>query len=195
MRRATVLLFAVCILSAFAFASGPILNYYVAEPFSTPYGKYGLGAWTGGTSASTDASAKIEKNTIFGHVWEIYYNVEKEGSYNGTWLAFANTNMNQVFAASPTYSKLIFFVKSDSTVPMNFKVELKSPNNGVEYYYVTGITENWVLVIVPFKKFKKYSWTNNTNFSQLIQMTFVFENNIDIVKKGHIYVADIGFAK
>ena len=201
MKKVTVFLISALMLAPVVFASspvptsGPVLNYYVVESFTSPYGRFGFGPWTGGTSSPKDASATVIKSDLFGHVWEIYYNVEKKGSYNGTWLNLANTNLSQTFAASPTYSNLVFFVKSDSASPTSFKVELKSPNNGVEYCYVKGVTDRWALVQIPFEAFAKYSWTEKTDFAHLTQMTFVFENNVDPIKTGHIYVADIGFSK
>ncbi|GEM_PF-609759 len=170
------------------------INYIVIENFSKPYGNYGLGIWTGGTSVATDASAKIISSGEFGHVWDVFYNVEKKGAYNGSWLALANTNLNHTFDASK-YSKLVFYVKSSSLTPMNFKIELKSFNNGVGYYYVKKVTNKWVKIVVPFREFKKYSWTNKVDYSKLTQMTFVFENSVDTVKSGHIYIANIGFSK
>jgi hypothetical protein len=169
-------------------------NYYIIEPFSSPFGHFGLGPWTGGTSSATDASAQIVPSTFFGNKWDIYYNVEKDGSYNGTYVLFANQNLNQSFDAS-AYSSYAFFVKSDSSTPITFKVELKSPNNGAEYFYVHGIGQYWTFVQIPFKDFTKYSWSNETNFSQLTQGTFVFEHNLDVLNTAHIYVADIGFMK
>jgi len=166
-------------------------TYTVFENFSNPYGKYGLGVWTGGTSAASDVNANIVSDSTFGHAWKINYNVEKDGSYNGTWIDLANTNLNQTFDAS-SYSALVFYVKGSAT-SMNFKIELKSPNNGAEYYYVENVGENWTKVIIPFGKMTKYPWTNETNFSNLTQMTFVFENNVDNIKDGTIYVAQIGF--
>ncbi|HEU24988.1 MAG: hypothetical protein C0176_07050 [Mesoaciditoga sp.] len=169
-------------------------NYYIIEPFSSPFGHFGLGAWTGGTSSATDASAQIVSSTLFGNKWDIYYNVEKDGSYNGTYVLFANQNLNQSFDAS-AYSSYVFFAKSDSSTPITFKVELKSPNNGVEYYYVHGIGKYWTFVQIPFKDFTKYPWSKETNFSQLTQGTFVFEHNLDVLNTAHLYVADIGFMK
>ncbi len=106
-------------------------NYTVVEGFSSPYGRYGLGVWTGGTSAASDVNANIISDDTFGHVWKINYNVQKDGSYNGTYLYLANNNLNQTLDASG-YSALVFYVKGSSQ-DMNFKIELKSPNNGVFY--------------------------------------------------------------
>ncbi len=166
-------------------------NYKVVENFSSPYGEYGLGVWNGGTAPATSINAKIISDPTFGHVWQINYNVETAGAYNGTWLDLANANLGQTFNAS-SYSNLVFYVKGDSE-SMNFKIELKSPNNGSEYFYVTGVTKNWEKIVIPFKNFTKYSWTEPVDFSKLTQMTFVFENNVDTVKNGTIYVGDIGF--
>ncbi len=166
-------------------------NYNVVEDFSSPYGRYGLGVWNGGTSSATSVSAKIVPSKTFGNAWQINYNVENSGSYNGTWLALANSNLGQTFNAS-NYSKIVFYVKGSSE-NMNFKIELKSPNNGVEYYYVENVGTNWTKVVIPFDMMKRYSWTNAVDFSNLTQMTFVFENNVDSVKEGTIYIAKIGF--
>ncbi len=169
-------------------------NYYVIEPFSSPFGHFGLGPWTGGTSLATDASAQIVPSNLFGNKWDIYFNVEKDGSYNGTYVYFGNPNLNQTFDAS-SYAYYAFFAKSDSATPMTFKVELKSPNNGAEYFYVHGIGKYWTFVQIPFKDFTKYSWSNLTDFSKLTQGTFVFEHNLDVINTGHLYVANIGFMK
>ncbi|MGC8589951.1 glucoamylase family protein [Athalassotoga sp.] len=166
-------------------------SYTVVESFSSPYGKYGLGPWTGGTSSASDVNANIVSDSTFGHAWKINFNVQKSGAYNGTWIDLANTNLNQTFDASP-YSAIVFYVKG-SNPSMNFKIELKSPNNGVEYYYVNAGTE-WTKVVVPFSKMSVYTWTKPVDFSRLIQMTFVFENNVDSIKEGTIYVARIGFS-
>ncbi len=169
-------------------------NYYIIEPFSSPFGHFGLGPWTGGTSAATDANATIVPSSIFGNKWDIYFNVEKDGSYNGTYVLFGNQNINQTFDAS-AYSYYVFFAKSDSATPITFKVELKSTNNGVEYFYVHGIGKYWTFVQIPFKDFTNYSWSKETNFSELTQGTFVFEHNLDVLNTAHLYVADIGFMK
>lgn len=168
-------------------------TYTVVEDFSNPYGNYGLGAWTGGTSSASDVNASIVQDDTFGHAWKINYNVEENGAYNGTWIDLANTNLNQTFDAS-NYSALVFYVKGNAQ-SMNFKIELKSPNNGAEYYYVQNVGTNWSKIVIPFDEMTRYSWTNPVDFSKLIQMTFVFENNVDNVKDGTIYVARIGFSR
>ncbi|BBJ28157.1 carbohydrate binding domain-containing protein [Athalassotoga saccharophila] len=194
MKKVALVFSAILVLAIGMALAQVTFNYYIIEPFSSPFGHFGLGPWTGGTSSATDASAQIVSSTLFGNKWDIYYNVEKDGSYNGTYVLFANQNLNQSFDAS-AYSSYVFFAKSDSSTPITFKVELKSPNNGVEYYYVRGIGKYWTFVQIPFKDFTKYSWSNETNFSQLTQGTFVFEHNLDVLNTAHLYIADIGFMK
>lgn len=194
MKKVALIFSAVLLLTVGMLFATVTFNYYIIEPFSSPFGHFGLGPWAGGTSLATDVSAQIVPSTLFGYKWDIYYNVEKNGSYNGTYLDFANTNLNQTFDAS-SYSSYAFFVKSNSATPITFKVELKSPNNGSEYYYVRGIGPYWTFVQIPFTAFTKYSWSKPTDFSELNQGTFVFENNLDVLNTAHIYVADIGFTK
>ncbi|MGC8544857.1 MAG: hypothetical protein ACP5NR_02755, partial [Athalassotoga sp.] len=109
---------------------------------------------------------------------------------HGWFIPTANGNSSKLL--DNPYSALVFYVKG-SNPSMNFKIELKSPNNGVEYYYVDAGTK-WTKVVVPFSKMSVYTWTKPVDFSRLIQMTFVFENNVDSIKEGTIYVARIGFS-
>jgi hypothetical protein len=106
-------------------------------------------------------------------------------AFNGFW-----TKLNGFNASN--FSKLVFWVKGDQGNGFTdvFKVELKNASGETGKYYVKNITAQWQMVSIPLKDF---AFIND--FSDLIELVFVFEDRIVSKKEGTIWVDDIYFVE
>ncbi len=106
-------------------------------------------------------------------------------AFNGFWTKLED------FDASD-FSKLVFWVKGDQEYGFTdtFKVELKNNSGETGKYYVKNITAQWKKIEVPLKDFAFIS-----DFSDLVELVFVFEDRIASKKQGTIWVDDIYFVE
>ncbi len=107
-------------------------------------------------------------------------------AFNGVWFKLNHANLSD-------YDALFFNIKGDIDrgFTRKFKIELKSGNSTI-YYIITGITDKWKKVKIPFKKFKLTG--GNFNWKKVDELVFVFEDFRVTEKEGRIYIDDIGFS-
>ena len=106
-------------------------------------------------------------------------------AYNGFW-----TKLNNFDASH--FSKLIFWVKGNQEYGFTdvFKVELKNGSGETGKYYVKNVTAKWQMIILPLKDF---AFIND--FSDLVELVFVFEDRIASKKEGTVWIDDIYFVE
>jgi len=74
-----------------------------------------------------------------------------------------------------SYSKLKLWVKGTLGTEQ-FKIELKSSDQEVSYYYVTNLGTEWKEVEIPFSSFTKVPWVSDpVDFTRLRQLNIVFD--------------------
>ena len=149
-----------------------------------------FGAWskdpTDFSQGCTESFDSINRYGTKGFGMKLEYSVEsKNPAYNGFWMFLQNLDASK-------YDNVAFRVKGDAKIGYTtvFKVELKNAAKQVGRYYVTNISDQWQDVVIPLKDLKGI-----TDYSNLTELVFVFEDRIASNKKGVIYVDDIRFTK
>jgi len=101
-------------------------------------------------------------------------------AYNGFWMKLNGEDLSG-------YSKLAFWVKGDKNKGYSkvFKLEFKNDIGEVGKFYVTGISEDWQKIEIPYIKF-----AGITDFSGMKEIVMVFEDRIATSKEGAIYLDD-----
>lgn len=121
-----------------------------------------------------------------GYSIRLDYDVDSPNpAYNGFWM-----KLNGEDAAA--YNTLSFYVKGDTQVgfPKRVKVELKDMSNKPSPYVVSGVTDQWQKVTVPFEKFRRVQdWT------ALNEFVVVFDDMNSRPKTGAIYIDQIALSK
>jgi len=74
-----------------------------------------------------------------------------------------------------------------------FKVELKSDDNHVSYYYVRDLSTTWREEVIPFTDFVKVAWVQNpVDLSSLQQVNIVFDRP---PRSSTVYIDEIKFTE
>lgn len=141
----------------------------------------GFGAWdrdptdeTQSCSVSIIKDKKHKRDSVL----EVVYDVDSPNpAYNGIWVKLNNIDMG-------ASDFLVLWVKGDTAT---FKVEIKSEKE-TGYYYLNGITQDWQEFLVPLSDIR-----NISDFSNLKEMTVVFDDIHATNKVGKIYLDDISF--
>lgn len=129
---------------------------------------------------SFDSEVKIDKT---GYSLRLGYDVDSHNpAYNGFWSRLNNKDLS-------IYNQLIFYVKGDkSGHTSKFKIELKNGKGEVGRYLVTGITDYWQRILVPFVKF-----TDITDWRKMTEFVIIFDDATVTKKIGAVYIDDIYF--
>jgi len=117
-----------------------------------------------------------------GYSVQIVYDVASSNSaYNGFWMKLNNLDASE-------FNNFNFWVKGDEKRGFTkvFKVELKNSRGEVGGTYISGITDKWQKISIPFSEFKEIS-----DFGSLEEFVIVFEDRVGTVKEGAIYLDDI----
>lgn len=126
------------------------------------------------------------KHGDIGFSLKIDYDVDSPNpAYNGFWLKLMGEDFSK-------YNNFKFWIKGDTNKGYTkvLKIELKNDKGEVGKYYVTGITEQWQEIVVPFNKM-----AGITDFSSMEEFVIVFEDRIATDKEGSIYIDDISVTK
>jgi hypothetical protein len=191
----TVLGFGIMTRSVFAANKAPAGNELVIADFDTgdkPNNIGGdFGAWnkdpndtTQGCNMSFDQDDA--EGAASGYSLRLDYNVDSPNpAYNGFWMKFNGED-------ATAYNTLNFFVKGDAKAgyTKRFKIELKDMTNKPSAYIVSGVTDKWQKVSIPFEKFRKIE-----NWNSLNEFVIVFDDINSSPKKGSILIDDISFSK
>lgn len=121
-----------------------------------------------------------------GYAIRLDYDVDSPNpAYNGFWM-----KMNGEDAAK--YNTLNFYIKGDAAngFTKRMKIELKDMTNKPSPYIVSGITEQWQKVSIPFEKFRRI-----TDWSAMNEFVVVFDDINSNPKKGTVLIDQITLSK
>lgn len=121
-----------------------------------------------------------------GYSIRLDYDVDSPNpAYNGFWMKLNGED------ATP-YNTVSFYLRGDKEkgFTKRIKVEMKDMSNQPSPYIVTGITDQWQKISVPFEKFRKVKdWTAMNEF------VVVFDDINSNPKAGTIFIDQIAFEK
>ena len=178
-----------------AHAAAPASNELVIADFDTgdkPNNIGGdFGAWdkdpndeTQGTQMSFDTDDS--QGDASGYSCRLDYDVDSPNpAYNGFWMKLNGED-------ATAYNTLNFFVKGDAKAgyTKRFKIELKDMTNKPSAYIVSGVTDKWQKISIPFEKFRRIE-----NWNSLNELVFVFDDINSSPKTGGILLDQITFSK
>lgn len=121
-----------------------------------------------------------------GYAIRLDYDVDSPNpAYNGFWM-----KMNGEDAAK--YNTLNFYIKGDAAngFTKRMKIELKDMTNKPSPYIVSGITEQWQKISIPFEKFRRI-----TDWSAMNEFVVVFDDINSNPKKGTVLIDHITLSK
>lgn len=121
-----------------------------------------------------------------GYSIRLDYDVDSPNpAYNGFWMKLNGED-------ATAYGAVSFYIKGDAEkgFTKRLKVELKDMSNQPSPYIVTGITDQWQKITVPFEKFRKVS-----DWSAMNEFVVVFDDINSNPKSGTIYIDHISFTK
>jgi len=104
-----------------------------------------------------------------------------EEAYNGFWMKMGKVN-------TEGFDKLVFFIKGDETTgyTSRIRLDIRSLNNELGRYLITGITNEWKRVVIPFS-----NRTGIKDWSRLAEFNIKFDTANCDKKVGTIYIDDI----
>ena len=121
-----------------------------------------------------------------GYAVRLDYDVDSPNpAYNGFWMKLNGEN-------ATAYNTLNFYVKGskDGNFTKRIKLELKDMSNKPSPYIVSGITDQWQKISIPFEKFRRVE-----DWSSLNELVFVFDDINSNPKKGTVYVDQVTLSK
>ena len=171
--------------------SGAPNGSLIVDRFDDCISKGGAGSWQGGTSSPVDSVVMFDRIVNHGETgcsMKIRYNVSKQGAYNGAWIRLGSLDLRK-------YNELVLWIKGDEKegYTTTMKIELKS-SKGLAVYIVGSVADSWKEIAAPLKEFKPPSGSSEINWSDVTELTIVFEDWRATNKKGVIYIDDIYFA-
>lgn len=88
------------------------------------------------------------------------------------------------------YEAIVFWVKGDKEKGYadRFKMELKNVEGETGRFLVTGVTDEWKEITIPFADFK-----GTTNFRDMSELDIIFNDVLPSAKEGVVYIDDITF--
>lgn len=121
-----------------------------------------------------------------GYSVRLDYDVDSPNpAYNGFWMKLNGED-------ATAYNAVSFYTKGDAEkgFTKRIKIELKDMSNQPSPYIVTGITEQWQKVTIPFEKFRKVK-----DWSAMNEFVVVFDDINSNPKAGTLYIDQITFTK
>ena len=120
-----------------------------------------------------------------GYSIRLDYDVDSPNpAYNGFWMKLNNLD-------ATAYHTLNFYIRGDAQkgYTKRVKIELKDTSNQPSQYIITGVTDQWQKISIPFEKFKRV-----TNWNALNEFVVVFDDINSNPKAGTIYVDQVTFS-
>lgn len=150
-----------------------------------------FGAWNKDPNDTTQGcSITFETDDAMGdpagYAIKLDYDVDSENpAYNGFWMKLNGQNLSD-------YNTLTFYVRGDglNNYTKRLKLELKDAAGLSSPYIVSGVTETWQKIEVPFDRFRKIK-----DWSSMGELVFVFDDINSSPKQGTILVDQIAFEK
>ncbi len=121
-----------------------------------------------------------------GYSLKLDYDVESDNpAYNGFWMKLSEVN-----AAS--YNSISFYVRGEglNNFTKRIKVEMKNSSSQASPYIISGITDAWQKVQIPFERFRKIQ-----DWSSMSEFVVVFDDMNSDPKQGTILIDQIAFEK
>ncbi len=121
-----------------------------------------------------------------GYSIRLDYDVDSPNpAYNGFWMKLNGED------ATP-YNTLNFYVKGDAKLGFTkrFKIELKDMTNKPSAYIVSGVTDQWQKISIPFEKFRRIE-----NWNALNEIVIVFDDINSTPKTGGILIDQFTLSK
>jgi len=178
-----------------AYAAAPAANELVIADFDTGDKPNNIGGDFGGwdkdpndESQGTQMSFDTDdsQGDASGYAIRLDYDVDSPNpAYNGFWMKLNGED-------ATAYNTLNFYVKGDAKVgyTKRFKIELKDMTNKPSAYIVSGVTDQWQKISIPFEKFRRIE-----NWNSLNELVFVFDDINSTPKTGSILIDQITFSK
>ncbi len=121
-----------------------------------------------------------------GYAISLNYDVDSPNpAYNGFWMKLNGEDASK-------YNTLNFYVKGVAAngFTKRMKIELKDMTNKPSPYIVSGITEQWQKISIPFEKFRRI-----TDWSALNEFVVVFDDINSNPKKGTVLIDQVTLSK
>lgn len=120
-----------------------------------------------------------------GYSIRLDYDVDSPNpAYNGFWMKLNGEDAS-------TYNTISFYVKGEEAAGFTkrIKIELKDMTNKPSPYIVTGITNEWKKVSIPFEKFRRIN-----DWKSMNEFVVVFDDINSNPKTGTIFVDHVAFS-
>jgi hypothetical protein len=178
-----------------SYAAAPASNELVIADFDTGDKPNNIGGDFGGwdkdpndESQGTQMSFDTDdsQGDASGYAIRLDYDVDSPNpAYNGFWM-----KMNGEDATA--YNTLNFYVKGDAKLgyTKRFKIELKDMTNKPSAYIVSGVTDQWQKISIPFEKFRRIE-----NWNSLNEFVIVFDDINSSPKTGGILFDQLTLSK
>jgi len=121
-----------------------------------------------------------------GYAIRLDYDVDSPNpAYNGFWMKLNGED-------ATAYNTLDFYVKGDAKLgyTKRFKIELKDMTNKPSAYIVSGVTDQWQKISIPFEKFRRIE-----NWNSLNEFVIVFDDINSSPKTGGILIDQVTLSK
>ena len=121
-----------------------------------------------------------------GYSIRLDYDVDSPNpAYNGFWMKLNGED-------ATAYNTLDFYVKGDAKLgyTKRFKIELKDMTNKPSAYIVSGVTDQWQKISIPFEKFRRIE-----NWNALNEFVIVFDDINSSPKTGGILIDQVTLSK
>lgn len=121
-----------------------------------------------------------------GYAIRLDYDVDSPNpAYNGFWMKLNGTDASK-------YNTINFYIKGDASAGFTkrVKIELKDMSNKPSPYIVSGITDQWQKISIPFEKFRRI-----TDWKALNEFVVVFDDINSNPKTGTIYIDQVTLSK
>ncbi len=176
-------------------ATAPASNELVIADFDTGDKPNNIGGDFGGwdkdpndESQGTQMSFDTDdsQGDATGYSIRLDYDVDSPNpAYNGFWMKLNGED-------ATAYNTLNFYVKGDAKLgyTKRFKIELKDMTNKPSAYIVSGVTDQWQKISIPFEKFRRIE-----NWNSLNELVFVFDDINSSPKTGSILIDQITLSK
>ncbi len=176
-------------------ATAPASNELVIADFDTGDKPNNIGGDFGGwdkdpndESQGTQMSFDTDdsQGDATGYSIRLDYDVDSPNpAYNGFWMKLNGED-------ATAYNTLNFYVKGDAKLgyTKRFKIELKDMTNKPSAYIVSGVTDQWQKISIPFEKFRRIE-----NWNALNEIVVVFDDINSTPKTGGILIDQFTLSK
>lgn len=121
-----------------------------------------------------------------GYSVQLDYDVDSPNpAYNGFWMKLNGEDLS-------AYKTLNFYIKGDAKAGYSkrVKLELKDMSNKPSPYMVSGISDKWQKISIPFEKFRRI-----TDWKKMNELVFVFDDINSRPKSGTVYIDQVTVSK